>query len=79
MTAPLAPRRGAGVTANKGERGAPCRLARRLLAQAYGFTEVENYPWLDDDWNAELKYVPGESLRLRNPVHISRLTGDWTL
>ncbi|MGC4876225.1 phenylalanine--tRNA ligase subunit beta [Micromonospora sp. DT43] len=42
--------------------------ARRLLAQAYGFTEVENYPWLDDDWNAELKYVPGESLRLRNPV-----------
>jgi len=41
--------------------------ARRVLAGAHGFVEVQNYVWLDDNWLAELGYQPGETLTLKNP------------
>ena len=41
--------------------------ARRLLAQAHGFTEVHSYSWFDDPWLATLGFKPQGLLTLRNP------------
>ncbi len=42
--------------------------ARRLLASAYGFLEVHNYGWTNDQWTKKNGYEPGETLQLLNPV-----------
>ena len=42
--------------------------ARRLLASAYGFLEVHNYGWTNDQWTKKIGYEPGETLQLLNPV-----------
>ncbi len=42
--------------------------ARRLLAAGYGFMEVHNYGWFNDNWNAKLGFNPGETLELMNPI-----------
>ncbi|MGQ9769103.1 MAG: phenylalanine--tRNA ligase subunit beta [Thermogutta sp.] len=41
--------------------------ARRTLAGAHGFVEVQNYIWLDDNWLNELGYQPAETLKIKNP------------
>lgn len=41
--------------------------ARRVLAGAHGFVEVQNYIWLDDNWLNELGYHPAETLNIKNP------------
>ena len=41
--------------------------ARRTLAGAHGFVEVQNYIWLDDNWLSELGYQPAETLKIKNP------------
>ncbi|MBP5622041.1 MAG: phenylalanine--tRNA ligase subunit beta, partial [Thermoguttaceae bacterium] len=42
--------------------------ARRMLAAGYGFLEVHNYGWFNDNWLAKLGFEPGETLQLLNPV-----------
>ncbi len=42
--------------------------AQRLLASSYGFYEVHNYGWTNDQWTKRLGYDPGETLQLLNPV-----------
>ncbi len=42
--------------------------ARRILAGAHGFVEVQTYLWTDDDWLNRIGFDPGEVLRLRNPI-----------
>ncbi|MDO5308441.1 MAG: phenylalanine--tRNA ligase subunit beta [Planctomycetia bacterium] len=42
--------------------------ARKLLATAYGFLEVHNYSWTNDNWTNKLGFDPGETLTLLNPV-----------
>ena len=41
--------------------------ARRLLAQAYDFSEVHNYSWFDETWLQTLGYDPEAALRVANP------------
>ena len=41
--------------------------ARRVLAQAHGFTEVHSYSWFDDPWLEALGFEPQGTLTLRNP------------
>ncbi len=42
--------------------------ARRLLAAAFGFLEVHNYGWFNDNWTKKLGFEPGPTLELLNPV-----------
>ncbi len=42
--------------------------ARRLLAEAHRFHEVQTYIWYDDAWLNEIGYQPGATLVLRNPI-----------
>lgn len=42
--------------------------AQRLLAAAYGFLEVHNYGWFNDNWNDKLGFKPTETLELKNPI-----------
>ncbi|MBR4834667.1 MAG: phenylalanine--tRNA ligase subunit beta [Thermoguttaceae bacterium] len=42
--------------------------ARRLLALGYGFLEVHNYGWTNDNWTAAIGFDAGETLTLLNPV-----------
>ncbi|MDO4586375.1 MAG: phenylalanine--tRNA ligase subunit beta [Planctomycetia bacterium] len=42
--------------------------ARRLLATAFGFLEVHNYGWMNDQWLSKLGFDPGETLVLQNPA-----------
>lgn len=42
--------------------------ARRLLAGSYGFLEIHNYGWFNDNWTNKLGFDPGETLQLLNPV-----------
>lgn len=41
---------------------------QRLLSGAHQFVEVQNYVWTDDQWLAEIRYEPGETLELKNPA-----------
>lgn len=41
--------------------------ARRLLAQAYGFSEIHNYSWFDETWLKTIGYEPQAALRVANP------------
>ena len=41
--------------------------ARRLLAQAYGFSEIHNYSWFDETWLKTIGYEPPAALRVANP------------
>ncbi len=41
--------------------------ARRILAQAHGFSEVHNYSWFDDTWLKTLGYEPTATLEMANP------------
>jgi len=41
--------------------------ARRLLAQAHGFIEVQNYGWFDEAWLGQLGFTPEKPLVLKNP------------
>ena len=41
--------------------------ARRLLAQAYNFSEIHNYSWFDETWLKTLGYEPQAALRVANP------------
>ncbi len=42
--------------------------ARRLLALGYGFLEIHNYGWFNDQWCSKLGFDPGQTLELLNPV-----------
>lgn len=42
--------------------------ARRILAASYGFLEVHNYGWTNDQWTNKLGFDPGATLELLNPV-----------
>ena len=42
--------------------------ARRILAAGYGFLEVHNYGWTNDQWTNKLGFDPGATLELLNPV-----------
>ncbi len=41
--------------------------ARRLLAQAHGFSEAHLYSWFDDNWLRTIGFDPGPTLTLLNP------------
>jgi len=41
--------------------------ARRLLAGAHRFLEVQSYGWTDDDWLSRLGFAPQRTIALRNP------------
>jgi phenylalanyl-tRNA synthetase beta chain len=41
--------------------------ARRLLAGAHGFHEVQNYAWTDDLWLAKLGFTPSQPIEIENP------------
>ena len=41
--------------------------ARRILAQAHGFSEVHNYSWFDETWLKTLGYEPEATLEMANP------------
>ncbi|MDD3588945.1 MAG: phenylalanine--tRNA ligase subunit beta [Thermoguttaceae bacterium] len=41
---------------------------RRMLAAGYGFLEIHNYGWFNDNWIAKLGFDPGATLELLNPV-----------
>jgi phenylalanyl-tRNA synthetase beta chain len=41
--------------------------ARRLLAQAYDFSEIHNYSWFDETWLQTIGYDPEAALRVANP------------
>lgn len=41
--------------------------ARRLLAQAYNFSEIHNYSWFDETWLKTMGYDPQAALRVANP------------
>ncbi len=41
--------------------------ARRLLAQAYNFSEIHNYSWFDETWLKTIGYEPHAALRVANP------------
>lgn len=41
--------------------------ARRVLAQAHGFSEVHNYSWFDETWLKTLGYEPEATLEMANP------------
>ena len=41
--------------------------ARRLLAQAYQFSEIHNYSWFDETWLKTIGYDPPAALRVANP------------
>ncbi len=49
--------------------------ARRLLAQAHGFSEIHNYSWFDETWLKTLGYEPEATLEMANPSaeHHARL------
>lgn len=40
--------------------------ARRILAQAHGFSEVHNYSWFDETWIETLGFEPGATLEMAN-------------
>ena len=40
--------------------------ARRILAQAHGFSEVHNYSWFDETWLKTLGYEPEATLEMAN-------------
>ncbi len=40
--------------------------ARRLLAQAYGFSEIHNYSWFDETWLKTIGYEPQAALEMAN-------------
>lgn len=40
--------------------------ARRVLAQAYGFSEIHSYSWFDETWLKSLAYDPGHTLEMAN-------------
>ena len=40
--------------------------ARRILAQAYGFSEIHSYSWFDETWLKSLAYDPGQTLEMAN-------------
>ncbi len=42
--------------------------ARRLLAAGYGFLEVHNYGWFNDNWTSKLGFEPDDALQLLNPI-----------
>jgi len=42
--------------------------ARRLLAQAHRFSEVNLYSWFDDNWLKTIGWEPANALVLRNPA-----------
>ncbi|MBQ4080696.1 MAG: phenylalanine--tRNA ligase subunit beta [Thermoguttaceae bacterium] len=42
--------------------------AQRLLAASYGFLEVHNYGWFNDQWTNKLGFEPVETLQLLNPI-----------
>ncbi|MFH1922615.1 MAG: phenylalanine--tRNA ligase subunit beta [Planctomycetota bacterium] len=42
--------------------------ARRLLAGAHRFVEVQTYGWTDDDWLQRIGFEPKRTLALRNPA-----------
>jgi len=42
--------------------------ARRLLAGAHRFVEVQNYGWFDDRWLSAIGFEPKGALALRNPI-----------
>ena len=41
--------------------------ARRLLAQAYKFSEIHTYSWFDETWLKTIAYEPPAALRVANP------------
>ncbi len=41
--------------------------ARRILAQAHGFSEIHNYSWFDETWLKTLGYEPEATLEMANP------------
>ena len=41
--------------------------ARRLLAQAYTFSEIHTYSWFDETWLNTIGYEPPAALRVANP------------
>ncbi|ASV73529.1 Phenylalanyl-tRNA synthetase beta chain [Thermogutta terrifontis] len=41
--------------------------ARKILAGAHQFIEVQNYIWMDDVWLNEIGFAPAETLTLKNP------------
>ena len=41
--------------------------ARRILAQAHGFSEIQNYSWFDETWLKTLGYEPEATLEMANP------------
>lgn len=46
--------------------------ARRILAQGHGFSEVQTYGWVSDDWTEVLGYSVRSPLTLRNPIAVGR-------
>ncbi|MDO5580490.1 MAG: phenylalanine--tRNA ligase subunit beta [Planctomycetia bacterium] len=42
--------------------------AQRLLSTAYGYMEVHNYGWFNDDWCKKIGFDPGTTLVLQNPA-----------
>lgn len=42
--------------------------AQRLLSTAYGFMEVHNYGWFNDDWCKKIGFDPGTTLIIQNPA-----------
>ena len=42
--------------------------ARRLLAGAHRFVEVQSYGWFDDRWLSQVGFEPQRALALRNPI-----------
>ena len=40
--------------------------ARRMLAQAHGFSEIHNYSWFDETWLKTLGYEPEATLEMAN-------------
>lgn len=42
--------------------------AQKVLSGAYGFLEVHNYAWTNDQWTKKIGYEPGDALELLNPV-----------
>lgn len=42
--------------------------ARRLLAGAHRFVEVQSYGWFDDRWLSQVGFEPRRALALRNPI-----------
>ena len=45
---------------------------RRILSMGHGFTEVQTYGWLADDWISRIGYAPAQPLVVRNPIAAGR-------